>query len=399
MENIKLSARQQKFLELAKEGRNIFLTGKAGTGKSMVVNMFLKQTRGAIAIAPTGIAASNIKGATIHSTFSLNPFGMLDFDRCSFLKKHKRRVLELAKVIVIDEVSMLRADVLDALNYTLLKNGLDWLGKKQIIFVGDMKQLPCVVDDNMRSVMATKYKDVEFFNAEIYQKLNVVELELDEVHRQSDMEFIEALNVVRNGGKSDYFKQFVHTEPKGVVLAPHNTTVEKYNKEGLSKLKNKPYKFIAQKIGMVSSADFNVDDEIVVKDGARIMYLVNSLGKSAEGGQISSLMLTNGTLGTFRARNGKFFIELDNGVLHRLDIHSFTKEEYVVVDGEFKLVPLGEIRQYPIKLAYALTIHKSQGLTFDEVTVDLTRKCFAKGQMYVALSRCRTPNGLRILVE
>lgn len=398
MSDIKLSEKQQEFLSLAKSGRNIFLTGKAGTGKSMIVNMLIESLRNVIAIAPTGIAASNINGATIHSTFSLNPFGMLDFDRCSFLKKQKKRVLALADVIIIDEVSMLRADVLDALNYTLIKNEIGWLGNKQIIFVGDMKQLPCVVDDNMRSVMAQKYKDVEFFHAEVYPKLNVVDIELDEVHRQSDMEFIGALNIIRDGGKSEYFRRFVHEEPIGIVLAPHSSTVEGYNQKGLSMLSGDTYKFVAQKKGIVSASDFNVDEEIVVKDGAKIMYLVNSQAMAQDGGRYN-FMLRNGTLGTFRSKDDKYYIELENGAWCRLNIHLFSKEEYQVVNGEFKLLPVGEIEQYPIKLAYALTIHKSQGLTFDRVTLDLTKKCFAKGQMYVGLSRCRTPEGLRIIVE
>ena len=296
-----LSASQQLFLKAAKEGKNIFLTGKAGTGKSYVVKQLMKilneQSKKFVAVAPTGIAANNIGGQTIHSLFSLNPNGVLDFKSCNFLKTEKRRLLDQVEVILIDEVSMLRPDVLDGMNFTLLKNGCAGLKTKQVIFIGDMKQLLPPLSDNTRSVLYSMYEGEEFYHAAIYKSLNVVEVELTEVLRQSDPEFIDNLNIIRDGGKSEYFRQFVSDEPDGIVLAPHNSTVELYNKQGLAKIDSPEIVFTAHVEGNIRADDFNLQSEIRVKNGAKIMYLINS----------NNGELVNGTIGTFVSRNDCYF--------------------------------------------------------------------------------------------
>lgn len=394
-----LSQDQQKFITAVSEGKNIFLTGKAGTGKSHVTRaaMQLLKKKGlrVAALAPTGIAANNIGGATLHSTFSLRPFGVLDFEACNFVKQIKRFMFQSLDVIVIDEVSMLRPDILDAVNWTLIKNGCGSLLDRQVIFIGDMKQLGIVADDNMVSVMLQKYGGCDFKRAEIYDKLNVCEIELTDVLRQSDDEFIEALNVVREGNKHQYFKQFLSTEQKGVVLAPHNSTVQKYNQEGLNSIDGQMYTFTAKIEGNAKADDFNLDSIINVKDGCKIMYLVNSKNNP----------LVNGTLGIFRVKDGateeeRYWIEVQ-GVEYSLQKVGFTKQDYVFnpETNSLELQEIGNIEQYPFKLAYALTIHKSQGLTFEECTIDLSLPCFAEGQLYVALSRVKTPEGLSIIVN
>lgn len=376
-------------------GRNIFLTGKAGTGKSFIVKHAMEQLtdmgKRFIGIAPTGIAANNIGGQTIHSMFSIRPFGVSDFESCNFLRTEKRRLFDKIDVIFIDEISMLRPDILDAMHWTLLKNGCAALDKKQIIFIGDLKQLPAVLEDNTRSVLYQNYDGEEFYNAKIYDKLNVVNIELDEVLRQSDEDFIHNLNIIRDGGKSEYFKKFVSTSPSGIVLAPHNSTVARYNRDGLDKLTTPELVFEASVNGNVKADDFNLESTIRVKDGAKIMYLANS--KDAP--------LVNGTLGIFRQRDELYFIEVEGGIEYALSRMKFTKNEYVLNSTKTKLElkELGDIEQYPIRLAYALSIHKSQGLTFDEITVDLSLPCFSKGQMYVALSRVTSPKGLRIITK
>ena len=391
-----LTEKQQLFYDAAMNGENIFLTGEAGTGKTHVVKKVIaalrEQRKKIIAVAPTGIAANNIEGVTIHSMFQLTPHGVLSFDECQYLKHTKRDVLRNADVILIDEISMLRPDVLDGMHWTLKKNGLPGLDKKQIIFIGDLEQLPNVLNDNTRSVLYQTYDGDTFAHAKIYPRLNARRIELEEIVRQTDIEFIEALRTVRRGNKSEYFRQFVHTETTGVVLAPHNVTVQRYNGKGLAAQPGELFRFEAKVDGTLKPEDFNLEKVIEVKHGCKVMYLVNSSGDKNP--------LRNGTLGIFVERAGVYFIRV-GGVDYALDKYIAVKKEYVYnkAKDELELQEIGSIEQYPIKLAYALSIHKSQGMTFDEVTIDLSQPCFQKGQMYVALSRVRTPAGLRIITQ
>lgn len=389
---MQLSTNQQIFRDRTLAGDNIFLTGKAGTGKTTVVKDIMQhlkqQERKFIAIAPTGVAANNIGGQTIHSMFSLNQYGVMNYDQCNFLRGEKRRMLDAVDTIFIDEISMLRPDILDGMNWTLLKNGCKPLKTKQIIFIGDLKQLPSPINDNTRSILFRMYDGEEFFHAKCYKDLNVINIELDEVLRQNNEDFIHNLNIVREGGKSEYFRKFVSAEPKGIILAPHNTTVDKYNQQGLDAVKQPLLTFHAKITGNVKADDFNLPTVVNVKNGAKIMYLVNSKDND----------LINGTIGIFVTHNDCYYIRVGD-VDHALMPMLFAKREYILNEAknDLELREIGSIEQYPIKLAYALSIHKSQGLIFDEVTVDLTRPCFQKGQLYVALSRVTTPEGLTII--
>lgn len=389
------TSKQDIFLQAVMQGQNVFLTGKAGTGKSFIVKEAIKALRKkgkkVVALAPTGIAANNIGGQTLHSFFSLPPFGIITYETANRIKTEKRRLLDIVDVIFIDEVSMLRADLLDGINITLLKNGCKKINKFQFVFVGDMKQLRPVVDDNMKAVLLQHYKDVQWHHARCIPKINPAEIELTEIMRQSDEDFISALNVIREGGKSEYFRQFLHNEPHGIILAPHNETVAKWNNIGLNELKGEMHTFKATISGTAKLQDFNLEASIQVKHGGEIMYLVNSLAENN---------LFNGTLGTFIEDEGSYFIDV-KGVQYPLKPVTLSKKQYVLNKDEddFELKEIGSITQYPFKLAYALTIHKSQGLTFDSVTLDLTRSVFESGQMYVALSRVTGPGGLRIIIN
>lgn len=376
-------------------GANIFLTGEAGTGKSFVTVEGMDHLKAAgqhfIAVAPTGIAANNIDGVTIHSMFRIPPYGVQSFETSQFISKGKKEVLKKAKTIFMDEVSMLRPDLLDAIHFTLIKNGLAGLDKRQLVFVGDLEQLPSILSDNERSVLYQTYDGDTFLEALIMKRLNVQTINLDEVMRQSDVEFITNLNRIRRGEKGvEYFRQFMTSEPKGVVLAPHNATVDGYNARGLEAQTGELFTFTAKVQGEAKPQDFNLENVINVKNGCKIMYLVNSKENP----------LRNGTQGIFVSHKGCHFIRVGS-IDYALEPVEITKKEYVYDKSTDSLVlkELGSITQYPFKLAYALSIHKAQGLTFDEVTVDLSRPCFVKGQIYVALSRVRTPEGLRIIVN
>lgn len=394
-EDIILSQKQKDFFNDALDGKNIFLTGKAGTGKSFIVKETIKELidkgKNVVALAPTGIAANNIGGQTIHSLFQIRPFGIMDFDSCSYLRHEKRNLLQAIDTIFIDEISMLRPDILYSINWTLLKNGSKGgLTAKQIIFVGDLKQLPVVLKDNDRAVLYQNYTGEDFTFAKIYNLLNVEKIELDVILRQSNEEFISNLNIVREGGKSEYFRKFATNEKLGIVLAPHNSTVDVYNKKGLAEINSEELTFDAVVTGNVKAEDFNFETTIKVKQGAKIMYLVNS----------PDAKLFNGTIGEFIIKDDAHFIRVGE-IDYVLKPFLSKKIEYVLNGNtnKLELKEVGTIEQIPIRLAYALSIHKSQGLTFDEVTVDLSRPCFAKGQLYVALSRVTGPEGLRIITN
>lgn len=402
-----LTDKQQEFLELARQGRNIYLSGKAGTGKSTVVKQLVKEAESVVCLGTSGVAAMNIQGQTLHSFFGLS-FGKI-FSRKEVKSIRKSTPVELSKTIIIDEVSMLRSDVLENVMHAMEKSRINWR-EKQFIFVGDLAQLPPITTPFEDMELENLYGGTEFYHSSFFKELNVVHIDLDEIVRQSDSEFIEALNIVRNGGKSEYFRRFVSEDVEGIVLAPHNETVAKYNREGLSKIKGEVHTFYADSWGSAKAEDFNVQEVLKLKEGALIMYLVNDLERG----------LVNGTLGTFcfdkkpvkkyryqpysnKTRKVEYFqvenvpcIKLEDGSTEHIKEYKF--EKFIYNDDLEKEI-VGTVRALPIRLAFALSIHKSQGLTFDKVSVDLSRPCFQKGQMYTALSRVKTPEGLKIIVK
>lgn len=389
---MELTSGQKEFLRLVESGKNVFLTGKAGTGKSLAVHkakeMLSQMDKNVVCVAPTGIAATNIKGQTIHSFFSIRPYGIMDEEACNFVKIDRRRIFSAIDTLIIDEVSMLRPDLLDAIHWTLRKNMCRGLNKIQVILVGDLKQLPAVLKDDEKSVLYETYKGSTFHFANVYDSLKLVTVDLVENKRQSDPDFLEALNEIRDGRKHPYFKQFVHTETRGIILCPHNETADYYNKKGLRDIRKPLITLNAVIEGEIRPGDVPFPLTIEVKHGAKIMYLVNS----------PDAPIVNGTLGTFVVKDGNYFIKVGE-VEYPMATYTLEKFKYVLSNEKLVLQKVGIIIQYPFKLAFALSIHKSQGLTLEEVTLDLRRPCFENGQMYVALSRVTGPQGLRIIVK
>lgn len=382
---------QQKAVDSIIEGKNIFLTGKAGTGKSFVIKeciKILQRAKKNVAIlGTTGIAANNIGGQTLHSFFKVPINGVATFEKCFYTKIETREIWDMTKVIIIDEVSMLRPDTLDSINWTLVKNKCRSLRSKQIIFIGDLKQLPPVVIDNEIMELEQKYGGLSFLDSEICEKLHLEAIELTTIHRQSDPEFIENLNILRDGGKSEYFKQFVTDQTNGIILCPHKATAGVYNTSELNKIDSETFTSEAVIQGNnIKVEDFNIEKTLHLKDGCRVMFLLN-LGR-----------LVNGSIGTLEIKDNKlYFNDSEGRVL--ICKEEFEKKEYYLKDnGKLDLRKVGSIMQYPLKLAYALTIHKSQGLTFENVTIDLRKKCFEKGQLYTAISRVKSPKGLNLIL-
>src|SRR5690625_36848 len=318
---MELTKGQQKFLDLANKGENIFLTGQAGTGKSFIVDYFVNESKEEVAkLGTTGIAAANIRGQTIHSFFQINPYEVFQGKQDQRLSAQRRKAIKKAEVFIIDEVSMMRPDLLDAIQ------GRCNLKNKQIIFVGDLKQLPVIQSGKEQHIVNSIYGSHLFYDAKIYKELNVVNIELDEIKRQSDTRFIEALNKIRGGEKDDYFRRFVGDSPNsGVILAPHNSTVSKYNSEGLNKLDSELITFKASIEGKINPKDYKVDEEIYVKNGAKIMYCINN----KEAG------LVNGDIGTFLIEDDKYFF-VKEGHKTELTRSIFENQKYVVEEVKKK---------------------------------------------------------------
>jgi ATP-dependent DNA helicase PIF1 len=403
-----MSKEQQQFLEKAKEGHSIFLTGKAGTGKTFVLSQFTEwlkeQKKNYVIVAPTGIAAFNAGGVTIHHLFGLfvfrdgeinNKINTYPFRRDSYFDStnndQRRNILKNADVVIIDEVSMLRPDVLDAMNWKLENSSLGGLNKKQVIFCGDLKQLPVIVSSKKeQDCLKESYKGFYFNNSFIYNEIKPIEISLDTVYRQSDMDFIDNLNLLRENKHTDYFKRFVSDEipiPNSIILAPKNSTVNDYNIKGLLSLEGSSIEFKSSYFGDAKPSDFMVMNNISVKDGAKIMYLTNEKG------------LFNGSLGTLVVKNNDYFFKKSSGDLILLEKYKFRNYDYEFNESRetIEMVETGGIDQYPIKLAYAMSIHKCQGLTLEFVTADL-RGHWQHEQMYVAISRVTSPDGLKIII-
>jgi DNA-binding NarL/FixJ family response regulator len=409
-----------KFINLT--SRHIFLTGKAGTGKTTFLRNLISLThKKAVIVAPTGIAAINAAGVTIHSLFQL-PFGTFlpkvaptttvttyqHYHTPKSIVKHlnmnatKRRILLDLELLIIDEVSMLRADLLDAIDMVLRyirKNNSASFGGVQVLFIGDLHQLPPVVKNDEWSLLSTFYKSAFFFDALALEKDKPVYIELEKIYRQADETFIHLLNNLRNNQVTEqdiallktYYKENYQPEltDNYITLTTHNSKADTLNKNSLNKLESKSFLYHATIEKEFNENAYPAEKTLELKVGAQVMFIKND--------PTGEQRFFNGKIAVVtKLSNDTIEVQAD-GSKQNLIIEKYTWKniKYTAnkVSNEIEEEIAGTFTQFPLKLAWAITVHKSQGLTFDKAIIDIG-DAFAPGQIYVALSRLRSLNGL-----
>lgn len=400
--------------------RHVFLTGKAGTGKTTFLHQLARNThKRYVILAPTGIAALNAKGVTIHSQFQF-PFGSFiperqlpadippygNFhDRDTLNRRHplnavRRNVLRDVDLLIIDEVSMLRADLLDAIDHrmrTVRRVYNRSFGGVQLLLIGDLFQLPPVVKDDEWRVLRQWYASMHFFESRALKEAGYAHIELDKIFRQQDAGFIGILNNLRNNTVTTQDVETLNThfranipasESEGVItLTTHNRTADDLNGRALEALPGKLHRFEAEIEGDFPQSMYPVLPDLELKEGAQIMFIRNDMDKAYFNGKLAKV--------TAIGKDGVEVEMIDDGTPYTLKTELWENKRYVVdaVTKEQKEEVLGVFEQYPVKLAWAITVHKSQGLTFSKAIIDVG-SAFAPGQVYVALSRLRSLDGL-----
>ena len=390
--------------------RNLFITGKAGTGKTTFLRKFRSGTTKQIAVvAPTGVAAINAGGVTIHSFFQLpfTPFTPTPAGRESLISRmkmnHSRRsVIRELEVLVIDEVSMVRADVLDAID-TVLRSVRhrysEPFGGVQMIFIGDMHQLSPVAKADEWRILSDYYQGIYFFHSRVIREHSPVYVEFDRIFRQSEDHFIDVLNQVRNDSlsqegfnllQSRYDPQFTPSpEENFITLTTHNLSADAINRLELEKIKTIPQQFTAEVKGEFPENAFPVDRVLELREGAKVMFVRNDTEVPRR--------FFNGKIGTITRIEEEVITVQCPGDTDEITVSPVLWENIrYTTNPDTKMVEeeiIGTYTQVPLRLAWAITIHKSQGLTFDKAIID-AGKAFSPGQVYVALSRCRSLNSL-----
>lgn len=402
----------------SRTNRSLFITGKAGTGKTTFLHRLQRETTKQMAIvAPTGVAAINAGGVTIHSFFQLPfaPFMPTPEGEAGLISKLKmnsarRKVIRELELLVIDEVSMVRADVLDAID-TVLRHvrhrRYEPFGGVQMVFIGDMYQLSPVARGEEWSLLSTYYRGIYFFNSKVYERQKPVYIEFDKIFRQSDGKFIELLNQVRNDSLTDQGMSLLQSRyvpnfrPSAddfhITLTTHNAIADKINVDELSKIKKKPKSFKATVKGQFFESAFPSDELLELKEGARVMFVKNDTEQPRR--------FYNGKIGTVTMIDDAedlIFVQPDDLDEDVIAVTKMSWENVVYTTNDETLQieeeVVGVFTQYPLRLAWAITIHKSQGLTFEKAIID-AGSSFAPGQVYVALSRCRTLEGITLLSQ
>lgn len=392
--------------------QSVFLTGKAGTGKSTFLKYICANTKKKyVVLAPTGIAAVNAGGVTMHSFFKI-PFKPILPDDPEFDPRHIKSRMKYSKafvkllraldLIIIDEISMVRADVIDFVDKILRTysgNPREPFGGKQMLFVGDLFQLEPVVTGDMRDVLTRFYPNPFFFSARAFSRIRVVPIELRKVYRQSDSDFVALLDRMRGGHPTDedicsLNRRLRQHSPKTddrmvMTLATTRSMVDHINDEHLEALPAAEITYIGEISGDFPENSLPTSRELTLKTGAQVVFIRNDMEKR----------WVNGTLGKIYLADGeKLIVQLEDGTTHEVEPVIWSNIKYEFDEAHNKVIEreLGYFKQFPVKLAWALTIHKSQGLTFNDVIIDIGSGAFSGGQAYVALSRCRSLEGLEL---
>lgn len=396
---ITLSAEQEALHSTMEETRqHLFITGRAGTGKSVLLRHFRENTKKrAVVAAPTGIAALNVKGQTIHSLFRLAP----QLHRKGKLMPNSRvcSLLKRIETLVIDEISMVRADLLDAINERLqeaFNNNLPF-GGVQVIMFGDVYQLPPVVEEGLMSYFEAVHSGYFFFNALVWKEAEFKIYELTQVFRQKDPVFKDILNAVRDGtvvdtqvGQLNARHGMPIPDEGTLTLAPTNSLVTNINQRRLDQLEGTVYEYKAMITGEMKRSTFPTEEVIQLKVGAQVVLLQNDKDKRWVNGTVA-------TIAKLKKDDKEEGITVHvNGIDYDLETTTWEeiRYEYDHEKGKVKEEVVSSFTQYPVRLAWAMTIHKSQGQTYESVALDLTTATFAPGQLYVALSRCTNLEGL-----
>ncbi len=385
---------------------NIFLTGRAGTGKSTLLTYFRKHTtKKHVVLAPTGVAALNVKGQTVHSFFGFHP--AITPSRVRKAPEENLGIFRNLQTIVIDEISMVRADLIDCIDRALRlnrDNPHEPFGGVQLIFIGDLYQLPPVVTREESYRFESEYDSPYFFSAFAMHNVPIQIIELQRVHRQKSKKFVELLEKLRTKttSKKDIEKwnerhdpYFDPREETGYIhLTTTNKMAKQRNDYELKHLSGKEWKLKAWSEGELPDRRMPSEPIITVKEGARIMFTTNDPERRWVNGSLGTISQIR-TKGLSKAPTLE--VELEDGKFVDVRQHKWELFEYENNSGSFKESIIGSYTQYPITLAWAVTIHKGQGKTFDKVLVDTGWGTFTHGQMYVALSRCCTFKNLVLL--
>lgn len=404
-ENLNLGKDFLKILDLMENtNENIFVSGRAGTGKSTMVDYFRLHTKkNCVVLAPTGVASLNIKGQTIHSFFGFKP-GIVPSEIKEVKNAQKRVMYKRIDIILIDEISMARADLIDCIDVFLRMNGkqpFEPFGGVQMIFIGDLYQLPPVVTRNEEDMFIDRYESPYFFDSKAFKNFNFKYIELNNVYRQKEENFVELLNSIRVGEIDDKLINMInqnvdndlgkYLDNNYVYLTTTNYIADRINEERLELIIGKEECFVGSVTG-----DFLIDRlptkiDLCLKEDAQVMLLINDFQSKYVNGDIGKVKeIINNDM------EQKILVEFPGKGVKQILPYKWEAVKYVFNKKEKKIEAktVGSFFQYPLKLAWAVTIHKAQGKTFDRVVVDFGQGTFASGQAYVALSRCRTLEGL-----